>query len=179
MKIGFTGHRPKKVFYKHDKAYTQECFELLYDFVEYTIFDYNNEKLSKYIFAERNLYNTGGALGYDTAIAQHILDTKNTLDLYLPYKSYGSNWYSNNDRIRLEKHKHQANKVIYINENNTFCTSIMYERNKHIVDNSDVIIALWDGSKSGTKQCVDYAREQSKKVINIWDNWKEYYENKI
>jgi uncharacterized phage-like protein YoqJ len=174
MKIGFTGHRPKKVFYNHDKAYTPECFELLLEFLHNYIS--KNEYLK-----DAEIFNTGGALGYDTAVAEVLFFYKCKVNLYLPYKSYGSNWYSNADRIRLEKHKHQANQVFYNCEDNTFCTSIMYERNKSIVDNSDVIIALWDGSKSGTQHCVDYAREQnnyvSKKVINIWSEWVNDYEN--
>jgi uncharacterized phage-like protein YoqJ len=172
MRIGFTGHRPKKVFYNHHKAYTTECFELLYDFLHHNLLANNYLK-------DVEIFNTGGALGYDTAVAELLFSYSCKVNLYLPYKSYGSNWYSNADKIRLEKHKHQANQVFYNCEDNTFCTSIMYERNKSIVDNSDMIIALWDGSNSGTKHCVDYARKQKKKVVNIWDEWVNDYEDGV
>jgi len=38
-------------------------------------------------------------------------------------------------------------------------------RNKKIVDNSDIIIAFWDGVSRGTKFTIDYAKAQGKKVI--------------
>jgi uncharacterized phage-like protein YoqJ len=179
MNIGFTGHRPPKVFYKHDKVYTQECFDILYDFVKGILIDYT--------FKPNNNYNTGGALGFDTVVAEYILnsypiETKNkvskcyVLNLYLPFKSFGSKWYSKIDKDRLEKHKKLANKVNYVSETNNYSVRLMMDRNKAIVDNSDVIIALWDGNKSGTKNCVDYAKKQGKEVINIWSDWVKYYE---
>lgn len=41
----------------------------------------------------------------------------------------------------------------------------MQKRNEYIVDNSDLIIAIWDGSKSGTSNCVDYAIYKNKSII--------------
>jgi len=182
MRIGFTGHRPSKIFYKSAKPYSKYNFNLLYDFIEFTLFYYHDDLLSEFIFKDNiNTYNTGGALGFDTVIAERILlDNTENLNLYLPFKSFGSNWYSNDDRIRLEKHKHYAQEVIYTSTKEGYSDSALYTiRNKAIVNNSDIIIALWNGSNTGTKNCIDYAEKQNKKVINIWDNWREYYETTI
>lgn len=40
-------------------------------------------------------------------------------------------------------------------------------RNKTIVDNSDVVVAFWDGSSKGTKNSIDYATKTGKDVIII------------
>lgn len=40
-------------------------------------------------------------------------------------------------------------------------------RNKDIVDNSDIVVAFWDGISKGTKNSIDYATKKCKKVIVI------------
>lgn len=44
---------------------------------------------------------------------------------------------------------------------------LMQKRNEYIVDHSDKVIAVWDGSKSGTKNCIDYAKKVGKDIIYI------------
>lgn len=36
-----------------------------------------------------------------------------------------------------------------------------------MVDNSDAVIAVWDGTAGGTKNCFDYATKIGKKIIRI------------
>lgn len=36
-----------------------------------------------------------------------------------------------------------------------------------MVDKSDIVIAIWDGSNSGTGNCVNYAKSKNKKIIKI------------
>jgi predicted Rossmann fold nucleotide-binding protein DprA/Smf involved in DNA uptake len=38
-------------------------------------------------------------------------------------------------------------------------------RNRQIVHDTDIIIALWNGSSTGTKYTIDYARSLNKEVI--------------
>jgi len=46
----------------------------------------------------------------------------------------------------------------------------MNDRNKYMVDRADEIIAVWDGSNSGTSNCINYAKKQGKPVINIYES---------
>ena len=39
-----------------------------------------------------------------------------------------------------------------------------------MVDNADKVIAVWDGSKGGTYNCVKYAEKQNKEIIVINPN---------
>lgn len=36
-----------------------------------------------------------------------------------------------------------------------------------MVNNSDIVIAVWNGSKGGTGNCVNYAKMQKKEIIVI------------
>lgn len=40
-----------------------------------------------------------------------------------------------------------------------------FRRNKEIVDNSDLVIAFWDGKSPGTKNSIDYANKTNTRVI--------------
>ena len=37
-----------------------------------------------------------------------------------------------------------------------------------------LILALWDGSTGGTKNCLDYALEQKVQAINAWTDFQTY-----
>lgn len=40
-------------------------------------------------------------------------------------------------------------------------------RNKYMVDKSDILLAIWNGDKSGTKNCIDYAEQIGKSIDYI------------
>lgn len=44
---------------------------------------------------------------------------------------------------------------------------LMQKRNEYMVDLADKVIAVWDGSKSGTANCVRYAKKCGKDIIKI------------
>lgn len=44
---------------------------------------------------------------------------------------------------------------------------LMQKRNEYMVDLADVVIAVWDGSNSGTGNCVKYAQKCGKEIIQI------------
>lgn len=45
-------------------------------------------------------------------------------------------------------------------------------RNKTIVENSDIIIAFWDGSSPGTKNTIKFAKEQNKPYYIFYSSKK-------
>ena len=44
---------------------------------------------------------------------------------------------------------------------------LMQKRNEYMVNLSDKIIAVWNGSKSGTQNCIKYATKLGKEIIRI------------
>ena len=50
----------------------------------------------------------------------------------------------------------------------------MQKRNEYMVDLADRVIAVWDGSKGGTANCVKYAEKVGKEIIRIEPYNREY-----
>jgi uncharacterized phage-like protein YoqJ len=51
----------------------------------------------------------------------------------------------------------------------------MIKRDEAMVDDSDKVLALYNGdTKGGTYHTVTYAKKQNKPVINVWNNWLDY-----
>ena len=63
--------------------------------------------------------------------------------------------------------KHNILKCIYRPEYHKYGRNAPLMRNKTIVDEADLIIALWDGKSSGTKYTIAYAKKL-KKPIKIY-----------
>jgi uncharacterized phage-like protein YoqJ len=43
----------------------------------------------------------------------------------------------------------------------------MQKRNEWMVDHADAVIAVWDGSPSGTANCIGYARKKRRPILVI------------
>lgn len=56
-----------------------------------------------------------------------------------------------------------ADKITYVSNSNYY-NDCMQKRNKYMVDNSNLIIAVFNGNSGGTKQTIDYAKSKN---INI------------
>jgi uncharacterized phage-like protein YoqJ len=50
-------------------------------------------------------------------------------------------------------------------------TRAMQIRDEWMVDHAKRIVALWDGSFSGTFNTIRYARKKGKPVTNLWSRW--------
>lgn len=50
---------------------------------------------------------------------------------------------------------------------NHYTNDCMQKRNEYMVDNSDYVIAVWDGKPSGTGNTVHYAESKGKTIITI------------
>jgi nucleoside 2-deoxyribosyltransferase len=42
-----------------------------------------------------------------------------------------------------------------------------------MVDNCDTVVAVWNGTSGGTKNCIDYAKKQNKPVANLYKSYLE------
>lgn len=137
MRIGFTGHRPDKL-YGYD--YQVESYGELYKAVDNWIKS-NIPKIDHAVF--------GGALGFDQLAFELIKKYKVNMLLALPYPSFGENWYNNIHKDILESQKQHADTLIYISDNDNHYTRKLMKRNEYIVNNSDILIACWNGSSKG------------------------------
>src|SRR5690349_13971609 len=70
------------------------------------------------------------------------------------------------DRKDYESALKHAEKVIDVNPSSKYPGAWVYqERNKWMVDNADMVLAVWDGTTGGTFNAVKYARDEGKRIF--------------
>lgn len=99
---------------------------------------------------QRTAILSGGAVGVDRRAQEYANENGIPFFLYKPYHLIDT-------------------KVAY--EPRYFFT-----RNKQIVDNSDEMIAFWDGESNGTNDAIRYARKRGKSVTVIEPDEREILE---
>jgi len=181
--ICFTGHRPDKLpgKYNYDSIAHQKLRGVLrnkiVDVINDTI-DNQNERDFKFI--------CGGALGIDQVTFSICEELKQEareydactiqLELAIPFENQASKWYPR-DVSSYEIQKQQADIVTFVDTIEEYefrgvpvgdyHPAKMQIRNKYMVNNSNVIIAVWNGSKGGTANCVNYAKKQGKEIVVV------------
>ena len=149
----FTGHRP------HSLGFSEKSNQC-------EILKTNLEKEIIYLVEEENVTNfiSGMAIGVDTYAAEIILELKKHYHIYLecalPCETQASKW-NEVDRNRYYDVLKHCDKVTLLQKRYT--ADCMMNRNKYMVDNSDFIIAVWNGKPSGTGNTVRYAKLNNKK----------------
>lgn len=108
----------------------------------------------------------GGALGFDMVATDVARERGIPYTLALPYLGFDDRW-NDQERERLHGLSQEADEVRYVSAPG-YSRHKMERRNHYIVDNSDQLIALWDGRKSGTGNCILYAWSRRRPVENIW-----------
>ncbi len=116
---------------------------------------------------------SGGATGWDLALAYSSVDLGVAVTLALPFQGFGSNWPMAAQKAfwsLMEKCT-----VVYVDEQPYDGAWQYLKRDRYLVDNSDKVLALFNGDrKTGTGATVAYAEKQGKPVLNIWDDWLLY-----
>ena len=166
-----TGHRPTKL-----GGYSLPSYKKLNDFSKVMIGMYQKEFLP----IKLNV-NVGMALGWDMAVARACLSLRVPYTAYIPFEGQERLWsagYQNEYRDLLKG----AKKVIntdpggQLNTPNERLRVVrkMLLRNQRMVDDCSLVLALWDGTPSGTRNCVNYANSLKIDVHNRWDMWVEF-----
>ena len=156
MKICVTGHRPDRLY-------------------GYKLLDPKYVKL-KEIFKELLIQNncteaiTGMALGADMVFALAVIELKKQgcdikLHCAIPCMNHSCKWtkaYQDLYNYILKKAD-----VVKLITGEDYKPWLMQKRNEYMVDLADKVIAVWDGSKGGTYNCVKYAEKKNKEIIRI------------
>lgn len=153
MKLGFTGHRPQKI-----PGYDQA-----------RLLDLAKAVMVRY---QPSMIVCGMALGWDLAVAQAAQATNLPLKAVIPFKGQDSLWQKEDRSVyrSLLEYAERTGGILDVND-------WYLERNRQLVQQSDMIIALYDGScehSSGTGFTVNYANQQGVRVVNVWDSWMKY-----
>ena len=156
MTICVTGHRPNKLY-------------------GYDLNDRRWQKLKsqfKEILKKKRCDEaiSGMALGVDTIFALAVLELKDEgydikLHCAIPCKNQSYKWAK--ESVDLYHFILSKADVVKLVSDEEYKPYLMQRRNEYMVQRSDCIIAVWDGSKSGTGNCVRYAEEQGREIVRI------------
>ena len=154
----FTGHRPQKLGYGENSI---QCDGLKSKLEELIIKLIEKEGVTHFI--------SGVALGVDTYAANIVLNLKAqypgvTLECAIPCETQAAKWNKRDRDIYYDLLSGCDNKTL-LQQNYT--SDCMQKRNEYMVDNSDYVIAVWNGKPSGTGNTVKYAMQNNKKLVLI------------
>lgn len=163
-----TGHRPNKLIGGYN--YKSEFNMIL------------RNELYRYISESNcNHFISGGALGVDQMFALEVIHFKKdnpginiTLEIAVPCHKHSSKWLPKSVEI-YEYILKNADKVTLVTDADYF-PKLMQIRNEYMVNNATYILAVWDGTSGGTKNCIDYAKSKAKLIHVINPNTMENYE---
>lgn len=163
----FTGHRfyksksKENIFNSKYKNYTQ----IEIDYIKFKL----EEEILK-LFSEGYVhFISGGALGVDTWAIDILIKLKKsfeiTYEIAMPYPNQSNNWPKDNKTHHLELLK-MADKITVVNK--CYHVGCMQKRNRYMVNNSSVLIAVYsDTKKGGTYYTIEYAKSLKRKIILI------------
>lgn len=143
MILGVTGHRQ---IINYDKLYLSITDTLKEFNPEYTI--------------------SGAAIGFDQLFAVICIRLSIPFIAAVPFEGQECKWP---EHIQKQYHKilNKAKEVVIVSEGG-FTKEKFQIRNEWIVNNSDEILAYWNGKNSGTGNCINYAEKLSKRITNIF-----------
>lgn len=151
MIVAFTGHRPNKLggYRIPNPTWRWVCFMI-------------REELERL----KPLHAISGmALGVDQWAARICVKLGIPFTAAIPFSGQELVWPFA-DRAAYHDLLSRAEKQIVICEPG-YSAAKMQRRNEWMVDNCDVLIAVWDGTSGGTGNCVQYAKRKGREIIQI------------
>ena len=152
-----TGHRPKgfPFYYDVDDVSHNIYIQTLEEKIELAITKYG---ITNFI--------SGMALGVDMDFAELVLKFRKkysiTLECAIPCPTQTLKWYDYY-KIRYKRILAKADKITLISE--YYTQNCMFERNRYMVDKSELVIAVFNGiKKGGTWYTINYAQKQNKNI---------------
>lgn len=134
-------------------------------------------KLKKRVEMEiTNLYGRGVrhficgmANGCDMYCAESVLQLRQrypdiTLEAAIPHKKQSEKYPSEQKRM-YEEILTRCDKITYVHE--FYSPACMMDRNKYMVNNSDIVLAIYNGTAGGTRNTILYAMRSGKHLIKI------------
>lgn len=156
--VSFTGYRPEKLrfFGKDDPMFI--------DFM-----DRLREKITSLVEDGAETFISGMALGADTYCAEIVLELKRKypaikLVAAIPCANQSERWSSEQQRHYSELLEKCDERVVLAE---SYFKGCMQNRNRYLVDNCDILLAVFDGKPGGTKSTVDYAKRKGRKIAYV------------
>lgn len=156
--VSFTGHRPEKLPYFSEED--PMCLDVKQRL---------REQIENLIKEGADNFFSGMARGVDIWCAEIVIELKEKypqikLTAVIPCKTQTNGW-DEESAVRYRIILSKCDKAIYTSE--AYSKSCMLKRDRALVELCDILVAVFDGTRGGTKYTVDYANKKKKKVIVI------------
>ena len=155
----FSGYRPEKLPWGADESDPRcDALKMLISNTDEWVFS-----------SGRRHFLCGMARGSDTYFCEaiHFLREKHpeiTIEAAIPYRKQAQGW-KEEERARYDKLIDLCDYVTYVSEE--YKRDCMLRRNRYIVDNSSLLIAVFDGKLGGTSYTMKYAAKRGVAIIDI------------
>lgn len=161
-----TGHRPNKLgsdLYKWNSELSKKYITF---FMQY-IADLSEQT------GDTIVCRSGMALGVDTMFALACLRLRKLnypvqLECCIPCLNQSSKWSADSTKL-YDLIVANADKITYVS-NKPYTSTCMQERNKYMVNGCNSVLAIWDGTRGGTANCISYAKSQNKPIVIVHPN---------
>jgi len=154
--ITITGHRPQKLGgFNPKNALNIKVYEALEAKMVNAVSKFDNV-----------VFRIGMAIGVDQMAAHICVKHGFAFDAYVPCEGQESRW---------PKHVQDEYRKLLTHARNVYVTHdgpypgawVMQKRNEQMVDGTDYLLSVYDGTAGGTANCVKYAQEQGVTIVNI------------
>ena len=154
----FTGHRPEKL--SLSEAEVKSLLEKAIDTAIENGF---------------TTFITGMAPGVDIWAAEIVLEKKkHNAALHLICAVPHPGFEKRKTKYEEERYKKIIDNADYTQMICDYYFRACYQRrNEFMVDHSNLVIAVWNGEKSGTKNTIDYAERKGVKVVSVWGKYTD------
>jgi len=155
----FSGYRPEKLPWGTDEE-SQRCIVLKEKL------GFNAERM---ILSGIRHFICGMARGSDMYFCEAVLKLRKkyaeiTIEAAIPYEKQASGWREK-DRERYLGLSRQCDFLTYVSHE--YSRNCMLRRNRYMVNNSSVLLAVFDGKPGGTKSTLKYAAQRGLEIIEI------------
>lgn len=158
MILGITGHRPPKI-----GGYT----------IPNPIYNYVCQQLEKYFKELKpDKIISGFCIGTDLYAANIGIKLNIPVLAAIPFIGQELKW-NDIDQKRYNFLLSKVSEKVIVSPGG-YSPEKMQIRNQYIVDNCDLLLAVWDGTSGGTKNCINYAKSLNKQIIIIDPNEKRF-----
>ena len=155
----FTGHRAAKLPWGFNEE-DPRCIQLkqqIYDAID-AIYDSGVRH-----------FICGMANGCDMHFAEAVLLLKKvkkdiTLEAAIPFSGQADHWREP-EKSRWQRIYNGSDYITVVSK--SYTKDCMNKRNRYMVDNCDVLLAAYNGTKGGTQNTILYAIRSKKEVIQI------------
>lgn len=171
--VAGTGHRPQKLNPRDENdrnfGFTPEARQALLDVCHDALSRIQEEHPEQKITVI-----TGMAQGYDQALALAALEANMHVVAALPHEGQEKVWRGDAQReyhAILGRIRESGGEVHTVSAGG-YNPAKMQARNEWMVDRAGTVLALHGGRPGGTANCVDYAREKGREILNIWREYE-------